>query len=175
MKKATAEVWGFPCNSQLYRQLAIGVTEEHVKEVYTPFNRYDDKSPNASANVVFAWQTGHRPLQRESTYGRNVAFPTKLQPGLLQAYEEVSTRWHEFLHQTSKALPLTKKTQTLQRFQSSQSLYAHNTNSRQSPKTLPTTYLSTQKRTLPWRQDTFDTIETSNANKSASKRKSFEA
>jgi hypothetical protein len=44
LKKAITEIWGFPVNSQLYRQLTIGTTEKHVQEVHAPFKRFDDKS-----------------------------------------------------------------------------------------------------------------------------------
>ncbi|KAM5520418.1 hypothetical protein FOXYSP1_14308 [Fusarium oxysporum f. sp. phaseoli] len=86
--------------------LCIGITEKHVREVYEPFNRFDDTGAVADRNVVFAWQSGHRPLQRGTTYGLDGAFPTKLQPQLLHLYEWASTRWHEFLHLPSKKLPV---------------------------------------------------------------------
>ncbi|KAM0539907.1 hypothetical protein ACHAO7_011711 [Fusarium culmorum] len=106
MKDATKQVWNQPVNSQLFRQLCIGITEKHVREVYEPFNRFDDTGAAADRNVVFAWQSGHRPLQRGTTYGLDGAFPTKLQPQLLHLYEWASTRWHEFLHLPSKKLPV---------------------------------------------------------------------
>jgi hypothetical protein len=104
LKKATAEVWGRPVNSQLLRQVSIGITEKHVKDMCKPFNRIDDKGPEADLNVVFAWQSGHRPLQRGTNYGLDGAFPTQMQPALLRAYEWASTRWHEFLRIASKVL-----------------------------------------------------------------------
>ena len=70
-----------------------------------PFNRHDDVSDKADRNVVFAWQSGHRPMERARTYGPDGAFPTQLQPALLRLYEWASTRWHEFLHQASKVAP----------------------------------------------------------------------
>jgi hypothetical protein len=105
LKKATMEVWKTSANSQLYRQLTVGITEKHVEEVHKPFNRFDDKSTAADVNVVFAWQSGHRPIQRATTYGLDGAFPAQLQPALLRVYEWASTRWHEFLHQPSKVMP----------------------------------------------------------------------
>ena len=104
-KQATQQVWGRPVNSQLLRQLCIGITEKHVREVYEPFNRFDDKEAHADRNAVFAWQSGHRPLQRGFTYGLDGAFPTTLQPQLLHLYKWASTRWHEFLHLPSKVAP----------------------------------------------------------------------
>ncbi|KAH7190647.1 hypothetical protein BKA60DRAFT_472139 [Fusarium oxysporum] len=73
--KATSKIWNQAINVRLYRQLAIAITERHVREVYAPFNRYDDMSSGADRNAVFAWQSGHRPLQRETTYGLDGAYP----------------------------------------------------------------------------------------------------
>ena len=58
-----------------------------MKDMCKPFNRIDDKGPEADLNVVFAWQSGHRPLQRGTNYGLDGAFPTQMQPALLRAYE----------------------------------------------------------------------------------------
>ncbi|KAH7112338.1 hypothetical protein B0J13DRAFT_659248, partial [Dactylonectria estremocensis] len=106
LTKATLGVWQQAVNVRLYRQLAIAITEKHVREVHTPLNRYDDCSSDADINVVLAWQGGHRPLQRGITYGLDGAYPYRLQPTLLRAYEWASTRWHEFLHQPSRNLSL---------------------------------------------------------------------
>ncbi|EGU73397.1 hypothetical protein FOXB_16094, partial [Fusarium oxysporum f. sp. conglutinans Fo5176] len=75
LKGTTSLVWGEPVNSRQFRQICIGITEKHVRE-----------------------QNGHHPLQRAATYGLDGAFPTKLQPQLLELYRWASTRWHEFLH-----------------------------------------------------------------------------
>lgn len=99
---ATRHLWKQGINSQRYRQVAIGITEKHVREVFTPFNKYDDYSNTADRNAVFAWQSGHRPTQRGTTYGLDGAFPHQLQPSLLRVYEWASTRWHEFICQASK-------------------------------------------------------------------------
>ncbi|EXA29297.1 hypothetical protein FOVG_19206 [Fusarium oxysporum f. sp. pisi HDV247] len=107
LKSATSKLWNKPVNSQLFRQLCIGITEKHVREIHQPFNRFDDVSENADRNVIFAWQSGHRPLQRATTYGLDGAFPTALQPQLLESYEWASTCWHEFLHLPSKTIPPT--------------------------------------------------------------------
>jgi Orsellinic acid/F9775 biosynthesis cluster protein D len=86
-----------PFGVQLYRQISISITEKHVQRLAKPFNRHDDKSVAADINVVFAWQSGHRPLQRSTTYGLDGAFPTRLQPALLRVYKWASKEWHEFL------------------------------------------------------------------------------
>ncbi|KAH7199034.1 uncharacterized protein B0J16DRAFT_360609 [Fusarium flagelliforme] len=107
--KATLELWQQKINVRTYCQLAIAITEKHVREVYTPFNRHDDCSNDADINAVFAWQSGYRPLQRGITYGLDGAYPSRLQPLLLRCYEWASVRWHEFLGQSSKNIPLEPK------------------------------------------------------------------
>lgn len=86
----------------MYRQIAIGITENHMQEVYTPFNQYNNKSPAADRNIVFAMQSGHKVIQHNTTYSLDGAYPHRLQPLLLRAYKWASTRWHEFIHQASK-------------------------------------------------------------------------
>jgi len=56
---------------------------------------------------VFAWQSGHRPLQRGTGYGIDGAYPDSLQPALLRVYYWASTEWHRFLqqNQTSDSRP----------------------------------------------------------------------
>lgn len=81
-----------------------------MREAHSPINQYDDRSLDADLNVAFAWQSGHRPLQRGITYGLDGAYPHQLQPALLRAYEWASTRWHEFIHQPSKKVPCEGKT-----------------------------------------------------------------
>ncbi|CAM1507685.1 Fc.00g073260.m01.CDS01 [Cosmosporella sp. VM-42] len=82
---------------QLYRQISIAITERHLRAVATPFNRFDDVTGAADADVAYAWQSGHRPTQRYSTYGLDGAFPDQLQPALLRIYSKISSHWHVFL------------------------------------------------------------------------------
>ncbi|OAQ71908.1 hypothetical protein VFPPC_12026 [Pochonia chlamydosporia 170] len=42
LKNASINVCQHKITPQMYRQVAIGITEKHVREVHTPFNRYDD-------------------------------------------------------------------------------------------------------------------------------------
>lgn len=99
MKKLTGEICGVQFGVQVYRQLSIAITEKHVKGISRPFNRYEDKSVSADLEVVFAWQSGHRPLQRGTTYGIDGAYPDSLQPALLRVYSWASAEWHRFLQQ----------------------------------------------------------------------------
>lgn len=100
--KSSAEVFKKAINIRLYRQLSISITEKHVKKLAKPFNRYDDQSGNADRSVVFAWQSGHRPRQRGTTYGLDGAFPSKMQPALLNIYEWASVEWHQYLGHKSR-------------------------------------------------------------------------
>jgi hypothetical protein len=97
LTRQTTSTLGFPLSVKIYRQVSIAVTEKHVQDISRPFNQYDDRSKDADINVVFAWQSGHRPLQRGTTYGIDGAFPDSLQPALLRIYEWASDRWHKFL------------------------------------------------------------------------------
>ncbi|KAH8591171.1 hypothetical protein B0O99DRAFT_719407, partial [Bisporella sp. PMI_857] len=101
--KSSSGVFEKPINIRLYRQLSISVTEKHVKKLAKPFNRYDDQSASADPNVVFAWQSGHRPRQRGTTYGLDGAFPSQMQPALLNIYEWASVEWHQYLGHQSRS------------------------------------------------------------------------
>jgi hypothetical protein len=103
LKECTTKAIGFPIGVREYRQLTIAITEKHVKQISKPFNQYDDKSKEADINVAFAWQSGHRPLQRGVSYGLDGAFPDRLQPALLEVYRWVSGEWHKFLQQKDPA------------------------------------------------------------------------
>lgn len=41
----------------------------------------------ADVEVVFAWQSAHRPVQRGSGYSIDAAYPDSLQPALLKVYK----------------------------------------------------------------------------------------
>lgn len=92
-------------NVQLYRQLSIAITERHVREALPDFNCFNDVTKTADADVAFAWQSGHRPMQRYATHGLDGAFPDKLQPSLLRLYARCSERWHDFLMYGSRPPP----------------------------------------------------------------------
>ncbi|KAI7771118.1 hypothetical protein LZL87_013445 [Fusarium oxysporum] len=82
---------------QMYRQISIAITERHVHDAAIRFNRFNDTTGTAGPEVAYAWQSGHRPMQRHTTYGLDGAYPDHLQPALLRAYDRVSTSWHAFL------------------------------------------------------------------------------
>jgi hypothetical protein len=101
LRQMSCEILDEPIGVQLYRQLSIAITEKHIKQLARPFNRHDDRSPAADVEVAFAWQSGHRPLERGTNYGLDGAFPDALQPALLRVYEWASTEWHRYLNHQS--------------------------------------------------------------------------
>ena len=60
IRKFTTQAWGKGITLQTLRQLSVGISEKHVREVFQPFNRFDDRTDAADRNVAFAWQSGHR-------------------------------------------------------------------------------------------------------------------
>ncbi|KNB17774.1 hypothetical protein FOXG_22176 [Fusarium oxysporum f. sp. lycopersici 4287] len=82
---------------QMYRQISIAITEGHVHAAAARFSRFDDTTGTAGHEVAYAWQSGHRPMQRHTTYGLDGAYPDHLQPALLRAYERASASWQIFL------------------------------------------------------------------------------
>jgi hypothetical protein len=97
LQRLTKSTVGLGFGTHVYRQISISVTEKHVRQIKHPFDRFDDRTANADISVVFAWQSGHRPIQRACTYGLDGAFPDSLQPALLRVYKWVSSEWHRFL------------------------------------------------------------------------------
>jgi hypothetical protein len=93
LARQTTSTLGFPLTVNIYWQVSIAITEKQVQDISRPFNQYDDRSKDADINVVFLWQSGHRPLQRGTTYGIDGAFPDSLQPALLRIYEWASDKW----------------------------------------------------------------------------------
>lgn len=99
LKNLSNDVAGLEFGIQVYRQLSITITARHISQLNKPFNRYDDKTEEASPEVSFAWQSGHRPIQRGTTYGIDAAYPDSLQPALLRVYRCASSEWQHFLDQ----------------------------------------------------------------------------
>jgi hypothetical protein len=97
LKRLTRDLARLEIGVRSYRQLSIAVTEKYLAHISSPFNRHEDKSGNAQLEVAFAWQSGHRPLQRGTSYGIDAAFPDPLQPALLRVYKRASGEWHRFL------------------------------------------------------------------------------
>lgn len=112
-RHSSNQVLGFPMGSRLLRQVTIAITETHVRENSRPFNRYDDYSANAPADVAFSWQSGHRPRVRAANYGRDGAFSHIVDAALLEAYRKVSFRWHNFLGVSSPRTKIASRTPSM--------------------------------------------------------------
>lgn len=87
LQSYTKEALGTAFGVQTYRQLSIAIIERHVRQISKPFDRYCDKGREKDLEVVFAWQSRHRPLLRGVVYGLDAAYPDSLQPSLLRIYE----------------------------------------------------------------------------------------
>jgi hypothetical protein len=111
LREISADVFHKPIGIRLYRQLSIAITNKHVQWIANPFKRHDDKSATANSNVIFAWQSCHRPAQRAEHYALDGAFPTHLQPVLLTMYRRASTEWHRYHGHKSRDSPPSAKYQ----------------------------------------------------------------
>lgn len=81
-----------------YRQAVIAITKRHIRSIAEPFDIHDDKSPHANPmEAAWSWQACHRPRQNGTSYAVDRAYPTRLQPELLRAYQWVSQEWHRWL------------------------------------------------------------------------------
>lgn len=69
LRKLTTEVCGTSFGVRVYRQLSIAITERHLHDISRPFDRYDESSSTHSTGVAFAWQSGHRPMERGLSHG----------------------------------------------------------------------------------------------------------
>jgi hypothetical protein len=173
LRELTERVCGIAFGVQEYRQISIAVTEKHVKQISRPFDRYDDKSGDADINVAFAWQSGHRPMQRGANYGVDAAYPDSLQPALLKVYRWTSQEWQRFLVSRGVHRPFVDNDVPLRtdglvrashkRASSNSSVNAIHTGKRHHAQPLPSTqtmeYVSNensnkgrknQRRALPW-------------------------
>lgn len=145
---------GISMGVRAYRQLSIAITERHVRDIDRPFNRYDDRSCQADLEVVFAWQSGHRPMQRGTTYGLDAAYPDSLQPALLRVYEWASGEWHRFLGFESEVLRTRFSTEPMVTFSTPSYRSANRVERRKAPDDSPTPLqpskrLCTQRAEMP--------------------------
>ena len=103
LRASSQQVLGFPLGVQMYRQITIAMTNKHLRSLARSINLFDERSKDASIDVVFAWQSGHRPLTQGTNYGLDGAFPHTMKPELLRLYEWASSEWHRFLQLSSKS------------------------------------------------------------------------
>ncbi|KAI9846389.1 MAG: hypothetical protein M1837_003980 [Sclerophora amabilis] len=104
---------GFTLTVSSYRHVVIGICKKHIRPLAQSFN-IDSEVDGTDA--VFSWQAAHRPRQNRLTYGLDGAFPTQLQPELLDRYRWASGLWQEWLEidqvTLSDLTPISKKSTT---------------------------------------------------------------
>jgi hypothetical protein len=85
----------------IYRHFAVAVTRKYVKEIAVFFafgdEDWEKQFEKERGMDVYAWQTGHLRGTNNGHYGLDVAYPSKLQPELLDEYRRISRRWQEWL------------------------------------------------------------------------------
>ncbi len=85
------------------RQIVIGIAKEHLRSRRLPSsiklrNRQLAQAFQGSLlEKLFAWQAGHSLVEDMKTYGLNGAYPTQLQPILIQLYRSLSIMYHDWL------------------------------------------------------------------------------
>jgi hypothetical protein len=84
-----------------YRQLAVAITKRHIKEIAIFFGVEDKEGmkeyKRQKEGDVYAWQAGHIWSTNDRRYGLDMAYPSELQPSLLDEYRRISCRWHGWL------------------------------------------------------------------------------
>ena len=85
-----------------YRHFAVAVTRRYVKEIAVFFAFGDDTELEKQFEKergmdVYAWQTGHLKDMNTAHYGLDIAYPSQLQPELLDEYRRISRRWQDWL------------------------------------------------------------------------------
>jgi hypothetical protein len=79
-----------------YRQITVAIAKKHIKDIAGVFDMLHNTTATAYELIV-AWQTTHSIRVNLSQYGLEKAYPTKLQPALIEQYRRVSQHWHRFL------------------------------------------------------------------------------
>jgi hypothetical protein len=85
-----------------FRHILIGITKVHVKEIAGYFlkdNKFEKDMLKENQDVdlyMYAWQAGHQRETNVSIYGKDAAYPTQMQPELLQQFLRISRRWHRW-------------------------------------------------------------------------------
>jgi len=85
-----------------YRHFAVAVTRKYIKEIAIFFafgddTEYEKQFEKERGMDVYAWQTGHLKGTNNGNYGLDVAYPSQLQPELLDEYRRISRRWQDWL------------------------------------------------------------------------------
>lgn len=82
-------------NLRCYRHIAIAISKRHIPLLVQPFNPHVPQDYDGFLSLL-AFQTGHKPSTHAGAYALEVAFPARLQPGLIDRYLQNSDVWHRF-------------------------------------------------------------------------------
>jgi hypothetical protein len=113
-QESTARL-GWKLGIWAFRHILIGITKVHIKEIAGYFLKksmiaeiagYFLKSSTIAKDVlqenadidlyIYAWQAGHQREINVGVYGKDAAYPTRMQPELLYQFLRISRRWHHF-------------------------------------------------------------------------------
>ena len=87
-------IWG-------YRHLTVAITRKYISDISGFFGGRDDEWERQyerdRGKDVYARQTGHLRSTNTAIYGLDTAYPSQLQPELLDEYRRISPRWYQWL------------------------------------------------------------------------------
>jgi hypothetical protein len=87
-----------PITLSLYRQAALAIAKRFIRELVQAINFYEPSQASDATNVL-ALGAGHHPRILLTAYAIDSAYPTRLQPELLELYRRLSTLWQEWNEQ----------------------------------------------------------------------------
>ena len=105
MQQASSGYLGTPGLSVWsYRHLASNVTKRYIKKIagFFQVGEGDDTEwareyTKERSQDVYAWQMGHTRKTNATIYGLDMAYPSQIQPELLDEYRCISVQWHDWL------------------------------------------------------------------------------
>lgn len=81
-----------------YLQASVAIAKRHIAAIAKPFDQYSAKNSASNAQLLgIARQAGHTIQTLMDSYAIDKAYPTRLQPELIQQYKMVSEQWHHWL------------------------------------------------------------------------------
>jgi len=90
----------FPTQMTLsfYRQVSIAIAKRYISKLVQKSNFYEPKHASDPKNVL-AFGAGHYAHAHLTSYAIDRAYPTRLQPELLELYRRLSTQWQQWNEQ----------------------------------------------------------------------------
>jgi hypothetical protein len=85
----------FQLNTATYRQIAVSIAKKHLPRLIQAFDPHVPQDQSGILRLL-AFQTGHRPQTQAHSYALEKEYPSRLQPELINRYDQNSSLWHEF-------------------------------------------------------------------------------